>query len=73
MSWSDLEVFAPHTKSVFEALSKQSESPCRGLRERLCRKTRFLERVFRHLPNKVGLVGDVPVHFDEIYLICRKN
>jgi len=27
MSWSDLEVFAPHTKSVFEALSKQSEPP----------------------------------------------
>lgn len=27
MSWSDLEVFAPHTKSVFEALSKQSELP----------------------------------------------
>ena len=27
MSWSDLKVFAPHTKSVFEALSKQSELP----------------------------------------------
>ena len=27
MPWSDLVIFAPHTKSVFETLSKQSESP----------------------------------------------